>query len=206
MDPDAYDIFVFHPEVPWSASQEDSETEESNSEAYSDLEISNSTVYHTHGHEEGCDGCEEPCAVCLENFQEGDSVRVLRCRHTFHTECVDRWLAVNRLCPLCKQEVAPATWKERKDSKDVRASRPSVERVTLVLDFSAMQIYETRHRPHAMQSASGVGNVAGSTLSRSACPISTVQHRPSHLVQLETQPVQSGRMRRVSQSSHIIAL
>ena len=40
MDPDAYDIFVFHPEVPWSASQEDSETEESNSEAYSDLEIS----------------------------------------------------------------------------------------------------------------------------------------------------------------------
>ena len=147
MDPDAYDIFVFHPEVPWSASQEDSETEESNSEAYSDLEISNSTVYHTHGHEEGCDGCEEPCAVCLENFQEGDSVRVLRCRHTFHTECVDRWLAVNRLCPLCKQEVAPATWKERKDSKDVRASRPSVERVTLVLDFSAMQIYETRHRP-----------------------------------------------------------
>ncbi|CAE7811213.1 RNF149 [Symbiodinium sp. CCMP2456] len=208
MDPDAYDIFVFHPDVPWSASPEEySEAEDSNSEGYPDLELSDSTVYHTCctasvcDSDEGCDGCEETCAVCLENFQDGDSVRVLRCRHTFHTECVDRWLAVNRLCPLCKQDVAP-TWKER---KDVTVSRPSqVERVTLVLDFSAMQIFEIRDRPPAMQSASAIGNVARSTISRSAFPITTLQHSPSPLVQLETQSVQSGRVRRVRQS--IIAL
>ncbi|CAE7651053.1 RNF149 [Symbiodinium microadriaticum] len=205
MDPDAYDIFVFHPEVPWSASPEEYSEEESNSETYSDLDMSSSTVYTccraVCDSGEGCDGCEETCAVCLETFQDGDSVRVLRCRHTFHTECVDRWLAVNRLCPLCKQDVAP-TWKER---KDVTVSGPSqVERVTLVLDFSAMQIFETRDRPPAMQSTSAVGNVGRSTIPSSACPITTVQHRPSHMVQLDTQSVQSGRVRRVRQS--VIAL
>jgi hypothetical protein len=36
------------------------------------------------------------CAVCLEDFVDGDQLRVLGCRHRFHTTCVDRWLIHHR--------------------------------------------------------------------------------------------------------------
>lgn len=32
------------------------------------------------------------CAVCSEDYESGDVLRVLRCGHKFHIECVDRWL------------------------------------------------------------------------------------------------------------------
>ena len=45
------------------------------------------------------------CAVCLEEFEENDAVKVLPCRHHFHTPCVDTWLRIRNVCPLCKQTV-----------------------------------------------------------------------------------------------------
>ena len=45
----------------------------------------------------------EPCSICLEEYQEGDSIRQLSCHHLFHTECIDKWiLKRNATCPLCK--------------------------------------------------------------------------------------------------------
>ena len=58
---------------------------------------------------EGADGAEE-CALCLENFCAGESLRLLPCFHKFHKECVDRWLLgpelryKTRACPLCKAD------------------------------------------------------------------------------------------------------
>ncbi|XP_006647838.1 E3 ubiquitin-protein ligase ATL23-like [Oryza brachyantha] len=47
------------------------------------------------------------CAVCLEAFRAGDRRRVLpRCEHGFHAQCVDSWLSMSRLCPMCRAEVA----------------------------------------------------------------------------------------------------
>ncbi|RKP27351.1 hypothetical protein SYNPS1DRAFT_26993 [Syncephalis pseudoplumigaleata] len=36
------------------------------------------------------------CAVCLDDFVDGDRLRLLPCRHRFHAGCVDRWLITQR--------------------------------------------------------------------------------------------------------------
>ncbi|OAY65221.1 E3 ubiquitin-protein ligase RNF13, partial [Ananas comosus] len=45
------------------------------------------------------------CCICLGMYVENDELRELPCSHCFHKECVDKWLKINALCPLCKSEV-----------------------------------------------------------------------------------------------------
>ena len=46
------------------------------------------------------------CAVCLCEFNEGDSVKVLRCEHSFHSDCIDPWLINEKaLCPVCRRGI-----------------------------------------------------------------------------------------------------
>lgn len=48
----------------------------------------------------------ETCVICIEDFVEGDKVRVLPCKHSYHTHCIDPWLTENRrVCPICKRKV-----------------------------------------------------------------------------------------------------
>ncbi|GLJ38560.1 hypothetical protein SUGI_0786200 [Cryptomeria japonica] len=52
------------------------------------------------------DGLE--CAICLSEFQENRSTRLLpNCNHNFHIECIDKWLQSNSTCPLCRTRVQP---------------------------------------------------------------------------------------------------
>ncbi|NXK83407.1 RNF43 ligase, partial [Amazona guildingii] len=41
------------------------------------------------------------CAICLEEFSEGQELRIISCSHEFHRECVDPWLQQHHTCPLC---------------------------------------------------------------------------------------------------------
>ncbi|XP_019438793.1 PREDICTED: E3 ubiquitin-protein ligase At1g63170-like isoform X2 [Lupinus angustifolius] len=50
-------------------------------------------------------GEDAVCCICLAKYENNDELRELPCSHIFHKECVDKWLKINALCPLCKSEV-----------------------------------------------------------------------------------------------------
>ncbi|XP_022738172.1 E3 ubiquitin-protein ligase Os04g0590900-like [Durio zibethinus] len=46
------------------------------------------------------------CSVCLSEFQEDDSLRLLpKCSHAFHVHCIDTWLRSHSNCPLCRANI-----------------------------------------------------------------------------------------------------
>jgi hypothetical protein len=35
----------------------------------------------------------ESCAICLSEYEEGEELRVLPCKHSFRRECIDAWIS-----------------------------------------------------------------------------------------------------------------
>lgn len=69
------------------------------------------------------------CAVCLNEFVNEDKLRLLpKCKHAFHTECIDTWLLSNSTCPLCRRsllpdaEPVPTPWEQPSIRGSFRAS------------------------------------------------------------------------------------
>lgn len=42
------------------------------------------------------------CSICLEQFTEDARYTSLQCSHTFHKDCIDKWLENNETCPICR--------------------------------------------------------------------------------------------------------
>jgi hypothetical protein len=65
------------------------------------------------------------CAVCLCRYEDNEILRLLpKCKHAFHVDCVDLWLASHSTCPLCRHCVSSEDLTLVEDSV---ASRHSVE-------------------------------------------------------------------------------
>nr|TKS00284.1 receptor-likey region, transmembrane domain- and RING domain-containing protein 1 [Populus alba] len=48
----------------------------------------------------------ETCAICLEDYKDGEVLKVLPCHHEFHSTCVDSWLTKwGTFCPVCKLDM-----------------------------------------------------------------------------------------------------
>lgn len=48
---------------------------------------------------------EDQCVICQFPYEDGMEVCSLYCTHNFHFDCIRGWLARNRTCPLCREEV-----------------------------------------------------------------------------------------------------
>lgn len=56
------------------------------------------------------------CCICLAEYEDQDLLCRLWCGHHFHKSCLTEWLALNKKCPLCKQDFRGKEYEE--DSQD----------------------------------------------------------------------------------------
>lgn len=49
----------------------------------------------------------EECIICRANFIKNDKIVILPCsrKHYFHQVCVEKWLEINCLCPICRADL-----------------------------------------------------------------------------------------------------
>ncbi|KAL6976240.1 hypothetical protein U1Q18_025028 [Sarracenia purpurea var. burkii] len=47
---------------------------------------------------------EEPeiCVICQAEYEDGEKIRTLQCRHYYHAECIMKWLQQKIACPIYK--------------------------------------------------------------------------------------------------------
>lgn len=56
------------------------------------------------------DDSRRQCQICLDHYEDGDSVRILPCMHSYHTDCIDVWLRQKANCPVCKSSIRDSIW------------------------------------------------------------------------------------------------
>jgi hypothetical protein len=53
---------------------------------------------------------EEPhCSICLCEYENGDKLVSLPCKHIFHDDCISSWTDNNQRCPLCNYDLESVT-------------------------------------------------------------------------------------------------
>ena len=55
------------------------------------------------------EGNEGLCQVCQCEYEEGEEMKTLPCKHHFHPECIDQWLKDHPTCCICKRSVLDAS-------------------------------------------------------------------------------------------------
>lgn len=46
----------------------------------------------------------EECSICMVKFKKNNIIKMLKCEHLFHIECIDTWLKNNNKCPVCREK------------------------------------------------------------------------------------------------------
>jgi len=65
------------------------------------------------------------CAICLNNFENGDRVGDVRCGHIFHVECLKSWIQRKNHCPLCHEnELATPQQEDRSTVLGEESTQP----------------------------------------------------------------------------------
>ena len=56
----------------------------------------------------------ERCSICLESYKHKDTAMKISCSHTFHKDCLLKWLQRHQRCPLCQNSVELTVYGEKK--------------------------------------------------------------------------------------------
>ncbi|KAK1433340.1 hypothetical protein QVD17_10250 [Tagetes erecta] len=125
------------------------------------------------------------CAICLDDYNVGDKLRILPCRHKFHSICVDAWLTSWRtFCPVCKRDARTATGEPPASERTpLLSSNPASMASSTALSSSysssyasssrAMQIGQTSRTPSNIHSVSSTPYTHHSLQSRYQSPYIT---------------------------------
>ncbi|CAH2053266.1 unnamed protein product [Thlaspi arvense] len=54
-------------------------------------------------------GTNESCVICRLDYEEDDDLILLPCKHSYHSECINNWLKINKICPVCSAEVSTSS-------------------------------------------------------------------------------------------------
>ncbi|KAG7387534.1 RING finger protein 11 [Phytophthora boehmeriae] len=49
------------------------------------------------------------CLICRCCFEVGEEIKSLPCFHSYHSDCVDSWLSLNKVCPVCQFSIDQMT-------------------------------------------------------------------------------------------------
>ncbi|KAK7411125.1 hypothetical protein VNO78_02540 [Psophocarpus tetragonolobus] len=79
--------------------------------------LNNLPCYAYKDPEKGCNSLVD-CAICLENFKDGDVCRLLpNCGHSYHANCIELWMFHSPKCPVCRTWVhSPVVLKEQQST------------------------------------------------------------------------------------------
>ena len=102
-------------------------------------------------------GCSErECSVCLSQFEAGDRLRRLPCKHEFQVTCIV--LSMNRTCPCCRVDICDHACKERAigTDDDVSAGEGASSDLEVLSDHSLSLISKRSCGPVESTSATAV--------------------------------------------------
>ena len=49
------------------------------------------------------------CSICMTPIEEGDETMTTPCHHSFHRQCLERWMAERMICPLDRSPLPPVS-------------------------------------------------------------------------------------------------
>ncbi|XP_029128602.1 E3 ubiquitin-protein ligase BIG BROTHER [Cajanus cajan] len=59
---------------------------------------------------------DERCVICQMEYKRGEKRITLPCKHVYHASCGNKWLSINKACPMCYTEVLADESKHKSSS------------------------------------------------------------------------------------------
>jgi len=88
----------------------------------------------------------ETCPICLVEYETGEELRTLPCKHYFHSECIDKWLEKRSRCPMCRQRPADVAAAEAPASEALRQTTEKENEVHVENSHASSRASRTRQR------------------------------------------------------------
>ena len=74
------------------------------------------------------------CSICFDKIT-GEDQSVLKCDHTFHKECIDKWFEKSHRCPLCRNSLFNMNISDRENNywKNIKTSNELINAQTNII-------------------------------------------------------------------------